>query len=157
MPDVPELRKGSVLGFDFGTKRIGVAVGELELRQGHALTTIASEINEERFKAIEALIAEWRPVCFVVGIPSHLDGAPHEMTARCTRFANQLRGRYRLPVYCVDERLSSAHAEELLRESGKKTKSAKGLIDAMAAQVILQDFFIQLSHDVTGAHHHANS
>lgn len=132
---------GTLLAFDFGEKRIGVAVGEWALAQAHPLTTIRSEINTERFAAIATLIAEWKPCRLVVGLPVSLDGTPHAMTARCTRFANQLRGRFGLPVDYAEERLSSVEAEERLRESGHNAKRAKEHLDAMAAQIILQGYF----------------
>jgi putative Holliday junction resolvase len=141
MPDAPGHRAGSVLAFDFGEKRIGVAVGEWALAQAHPLTTIRSEVNAERFSVIAALIEEWQPVSLVVGLPVALDGSAHAMTARCTRFANQLRGRFGLPVDYAEERLSSIEAGERLRESGLSAKSAKEHLDAMAAQIILQCYF----------------
>lgn len=141
MPELEMLPRGTVLAFDFGQKRIGVAVGEAELAQAHPLTTIHGEGNHERFAAIAALIDEWQPLRLVVGLPLALDGTPHAMTARCTRFANQLRGRFNLPVDYAEERLSSVEAEERLRENGHTGKSAKEHLDAMAAQIILQCFF----------------
>src|SRR5690554_6119634 len=115
---LPLPARGTVLGFDFGLARIGVAVGEFETRQANALTTIAEESRERRFGAIGALVAEWRPIAMVVGIPRHLDGAEHDMTARCRRFANQLHGRFALPVHQVDERLTSAAADSALCDAG---------------------------------------
>jgi putative Holliday junction resolvase len=80
-------------------------------------------------------------VALVVGIPQHLDGTPHALTARCTRFANQLAGRFGLPVLHIDERLSSAAADERLREAGQhRWQARKALLDAVAAQIILQNF-----------------
>ncbi|MBA3995754.1 MAG: Holliday junction resolvase RuvX [Candidatus Accumulibacter sp.] len=134
-------RTGTVLAFDFGEKRIGVAVGEWLLRQAHPLTVIRGEANAERFAAIAALIAEWQPAHLVVGLPVAMDGTPHAMTARCTRFANQLRGRFGLAVDYADERLSSLEAGERLRETGHNAKSAKAHLDAVAAQLILQTYF----------------
>ena len=99
-----ERPSGTVLAFDFGEKRIGVAVGERLLAQAHPLTTLRGERNDERFAAIAALIAEWQPTSLVVGLPVALDGSAHAMTARCTRFANQLRGRFGLPVDYAEER-----------------------------------------------------
>jgi putative Holliday junction resolvase len=132
---------GTVLAFDFGEKRIGVAVGEWSLLQAHPLTVIHGEANADRFAAISALIDEWRPAGLVVGLPLTLDGEAHAMTARCTRFANQLRGRFGLSVDYADERLSSIEAEERLRESGHNARSAKAHLDAVAAQLILQCYF----------------
>jgi putative Holliday junction resolvase len=138
---LPLPSRGTVLGFDFGLARIGVAVGELETRRASALTTIAEESRDRRFSAIGKLLEEWRPVAMVVGIPRHLDGVEHDMTARCRRFANQLHGRFSLPVHQVDERLSSAAAEAALQEAGEtRWQARKTQLDAVAAQIILQDF-----------------
>lgn len=134
---------GTLLAFDFGERRIGVAVGESALGLAHPLTTIDTPIVRDRFAAIEALLAEWKPVALVVGLPLALDGSEHAMSARCRRFANQLNGRFRLPVALVDERLSSAEAEERLRAGGHTAKSARPHLDAAAAQVILQTHFAQ--------------
>lgn len=141
MPELRLLPRGTVLAFDFGQKRIGVAVGEEELAQAHPLTTIHGEGNRERFAAIAALLEEWQPSRLVVGLPLALDGTPHAMTARCSRFANQLRGRFGLPVDCAEERLTSVEAEERLRAGGHTAKSAKEHLDAIAAQIILQCYF----------------
>jgi len=129
---------GTVLAFDFGEKRIGVAVGERLLAQAHPLTTLRGERNDERFAGIAALIAEWLPASLVVGLPVALDGSAHAMTARCTRFANQLRGRFGLPVEYAEERLTSVEAAERLAEGGGKGKQH---LDALAAQIILQCYF----------------
>ncbi len=140
MPDSAGRQRGTLLAFDFGEKRIGVAVGEWPLGQAHALTTLRSEVNSERFAAIAALIDEWHPVSLVVGLPVALDGTAHAMTARCTRFANQLRGRFGLTVEYAEERLSSVEAEERLRAGGHNAKTARQHLDALAAQIILQCF-----------------
>ena len=154
MRDVTASPGGTVLAFDFGEKRIGVAVGESEVGQAHPLTTIRSEANAERFSRIAALIDEWDPAFLVVGRPLALDGTAHAMTARCTRFANQLRGRFGLPVAYAEERLTSFEAEERLRESGHCAKSGKDFIDAMAAQLILQYFFEHLPMNSTETEPH---
>jgi hypothetical protein len=99
------------------------------------------------------LIAEWQPILLLVGRPLNEDGTPHEMTARCERFANQLRGRYRLPVEDVDERYSSVEADAGLRERGLSWQERKARVDAEAALIILQSW--SDSHapfDVEGAH-----
>jgi putative Holliday junction resolvase len=141
MLDSAAPRRGTVLAFDFGEKRIGVAVGEWELRQAHPLTTIRGEANRERFAAIGALISEWQPLRLVVGLPLALDGSTHAMSARCTRFANQLRGRFGLPVDYAEERLTSIEAVERLREGGQRGAGVKEHVDALAAQIILQCHF----------------
>lgn len=145
MSVTPEPAHGTVLAFDFGEKRIGVAMGETLLRIAHPLTTINGETRDARFAAVEQLLAEWRPTRLVVGLPMHLDGAEHEMTQRCRRFARQLEGRYKLPVALVDERLTSAEAEQMLAEQGRRGQKNKHLIDQVAAQRILQAYFDQLT------------
>jgi len=137
---------GTVLAFDFGEKRIGVATGETLLASAHPLTVIRAESNDERFAAIGKLIAEWQPEQLVVGLPTHADGTPHEMTRLATKFAERLQKRFNLPVAMADERLSSLDAEARLRETGRNAKSAKPLLDAVAAQLILQTWFESLPH-----------
>lgn len=133
--------RGSVLGFDFGLARIGVATGELETGHASALATLHEESNDARFAAIARLIAEWRPMALVVGLPAHLDGTGHALGARCRRFANQLHGRFGLPVFTVDERLSSVAADDELAAAGLKSwRERKARVDAAAARLILQTF-----------------
>src|ERR1700722_17870589 len=98
----------TILGFDFGLKRIGVAVGNSLIRQAQPLTIISAATNDAKFAAIDALLKEWQPTRCIVGLPRHPDGAEHEMTVRCRRFANQLQGRYGVVTALVDERYSSA-------------------------------------------------
>ena len=94
MPD--GVGSGTVLAFDFGLRRIGIALGETLLGQARPLMVIDAESNDARFKVIEGLIADWQPALLVVGLPCSVDGSEHEMTARCRRFAHQLEGRFRL-------------------------------------------------------------
>jgi putative Holliday junction resolvase len=133
--------EGIVLAFDFGLKRIGVAIGEILLAQARPLTTVAAEANDARFAAIGKLLAEWQPVRLVVGLPGSMDGGEHAMSARCRRFAHQLEGRFGLPVSLVDERLSSDEAERRLSAAGLDWQARKQQVDAGAAQIILQDYF----------------
>ena len=135
--------RGTVLAFDFGEKRIGVAVGECELRSASPLLTFDAETNDARWSAVAGLLEEWHPVLLVVGLPLSPDGADHDMTARARRFARQLEGRYRLPVALQDERFTSHEADSQLRdESGVRDwRSRKQKLDAHAAQLILKDFF----------------
>lgn len=136
-----------MLAFDFGTRRIGVAIGETMLGTARPLTTIDAEANDARFAAIGKLIEEWRPSALLVGLPLSLDGEATEMTERCRRFARQLEGRYRLPVILADERLTSADAEERLRERGLDWRRRKETLDAEAAAILLQAYFDQKTHD----------
>jgi putative Holliday junction resolvase len=140
----PEI-EGTVLGFDFGEKRIGIAVGETMLKLAHPLTTIQAEENAVKFAQITSLIQEWRPSLLVVGLPTYLDGEAHELTHLAKKFAQRLEGRFNLPVVMVDERLSSAEAAQSLRESGVHGIQQKAMIDQVAAQTILQSYFDHLS------------
>ncbi|WP_326939841.1 Holliday junction resolvase RuvX [Actimicrobium sp. GrIS 1.19] len=124
----------TILAFDFGLKRIGVAVGNTLIRQAQPLSIIDAPTNDGKFAAIAALVAAWQPGRCVVGIPLHPDGAEHEMTVRCRRFANQLQGRYDVPTVLVDERYSSA---VLSQQRGER-------IDDRAAALILQQYFDDL-------------
>ena len=120
-----------VFGFDFGIKRIGIAMGNTLTGQAQALAVVKAIDNAARFQQIGDLIAQWSPTRLVVGEPLHPDGAEHEMTLRCRRFANQLHGRFNLPVTLVDERYSSAVIPAKRGE----------IIDAKAAAIILQQYF----------------
>lgn len=130
---------GTVLGFDYGAKRLGVAVGETSTRIANPLGAIVAEANEVRFAAIDKYVDEWKPVAFVVGQPKHGDGSPHEVARLAGKFARRLAGRYKRDVLMVDETLTSAVAESELR--GTRTRaSEKGDVDALAATIILQSF-----------------
>jgi putative holliday junction resolvase len=119
-----------VFGFDFGIKRIGIAMGNTLTGQAQPLSVISAIDNATRFKVIGDLIEEWRPARLVVGEPRHPDGAEHDMTLRARRFANQLTGRFNLPVVLIDERYSSAVIPAKRGE----------IIDAKAAAIILQQY-----------------
>lgn len=134
-------RSGTVLAFDFGTKRTGIAVGDFETRLAHPLATITAVENRARFAAIERMIAEWRPVLLVVGIPSHADGTEHPVGKLARRFAQRLQGRFGVRAELVDERLTSHEAGELLRASGAHGARLKAGLDAVAAQRILESYF----------------
>ena len=131
---MPERASRTVLALDFGLKRIGVAVGESELRTAHPLPPIAAP----GFDHIQKLLAEWRPAQIVVGLPVAEQGE-HPLAKKIERFARQLEGRFRLPVARVDERFTSAEAESRLR--GTKGKS----IDSVATQLILEQYFGEMS------------
>ncbi|HKU47424.1 MAG TPA: Holliday junction resolvase RuvX [Burkholderiales bacterium] len=123
--------RGTVLAFDFGLKRIGVAVGEPELGTAHPLPAIA------QFRDIENLVKEWKPAALVVGLPTSVQGEPHKMTRQAEDFARRLEKRFKLPVARVDERFTSVEAESRLR--GLKRKA----VDSVAAQLILEQYFDQ--------------
>jgi putative Holliday junction resolvase len=139
---------GTLLAFDFGTKRIGIAIGNTLLRRASPLTTINEEKTEARFAAIAALLNEWQPGALVVGLPSNEDGTPHDLTALCRRFANRLKGRFDLPTILLDERYTSLAASAQLNEEGIHGMKQKSLIDQYAAQQILQAYLDEPSSGI---------
>ena len=132
---------GTVLAFDFGEKRVGVAVGDLGLGLAHPLVTVSEGITKRRFDTITKLIEEWKPVQLVVGLPTHADGTDHELTRLSRRFARRLEGRFGISTWLVDERYTSITASVTLREAGIKGKKQKLVLDQVAAQQILQSYF----------------
>jgi putative holliday junction resolvase len=136
-PDI----NGTLLAFDFGEKRIGVAVGDTLLKLAHPLLTIEAEENAAKFAQIESLLKKWQPALLVVGLPMSMEGEAHAMTALAQKFAQRLEGRFNLPVVMVDERLSSAEASQSLREAGIHGRAQKQMLDQVAAQTILQSYF----------------
>jgi len=122
----------TLLAFDFGEKKIGVAIGNTLTRQARPLEIIFSEVRDARFGRIAQLLQEWQPQRAIVGLALAADGGEQPATARCRRFANQLHGRFGLAVELVDERGSSMQAQRLLGTHAPD--------DAMAAAVILQRY-----------------
>jgi putative holliday junction resolvase len=136
----------TVLAFDFGTHRIGVAVGNALIRFAQPLVTIAGDSDTTTLAAIAALVNEWQPEQLVVGLPLHADGTPHTMTAKARDFAYELGKRFGLPVALVDERWTTQSAQDQLnRERGGR--EGRTHRDEMAAQVILQAFFDEQQRD----------
>ena len=121
--------RGTVLAFDFGLRRIGVAVGETELGTAHPLPAICD------FFQIQKLVEEWKPTSLVVGRPTSAQGEPHKMTRQAEDFARRLERRFKLPVARVDERFTSVEAESRLKGIKKKA------VDSVAAQLILEQYF----------------
>ena len=128
-------KPSTMMAFDYGTRRVGVAVGNSISRIGQALKIIAAPSSDVLFKEIDCLLKEWQPDQLVVGRPVHPDGASHEMTAKAVRFGNQLHGRFHLPVHWVDERYTSVVLE------GNADVSDN--LDAHSAVIILEQFFAE--------------
>ena len=149
--------EGTVLAFDFGLKRIGVASGEHMLGIAHPLTTLNAESNDDRFNLIADLIKEWKPSTLVLGLPLSLDGEEHDVTLLCKKFARRMDGRFNLPILMIDERLSSAEASQSLSESGIKGRKQKPMLDQIAAQVILQSYFDMITHEMSKRQHHEST
>ena len=126
----------TLLGFDYGEKRIGIAVGQGTTRTATALCTLNAREGMPDWERISALVDEWRPAALVIGLPRHADGNDSATTRAARAFAQQLEGRYRLPVHLMDERLSSQAAAALQQEDHQ----GKAGLDAIAARIILQDW-----------------
>ena len=124
------------LAFDFGIKRTGVATGNRLTRTASPQPTIAAN-NDQRLDAVALRIKEWKPDALVVGVPFHPDGAAHENTVRAQKFARQLRSRFGLPVFEVDERYSTTEAKSLYASGAKDA-------DAASACIILEQFLRSL-------------
>ena len=130
----------TILAVDFGTKKIGLALGNSLLRVAQPLKTIAHRSNDSTFQEIQQFIQAWEITLLVVGLPRHPDGTAHAMTHRCTRFGNQLHGRFQLPVVWIDERYTSATAHD-----------PRGDIDAQAAVMILEQYFASTPSETMNA------
>ena len=139
----------TVLAFDFGERRIGVAVGDLLLRIAHPLTTLQVATNAERLAAVEKLVAQWQPAAFVIGEPHFEEpriddqgtAIPHPIALLAKKFGNRLHENFRLPVHYINEFLSSHEASGALTAQGVTGRAQKNDLDAAAAQVILQSYF----------------
>jgi putative holliday junction resolvase len=133
----------TLLGFDFGTKKIGVAVGQTVTGTASPLTTLRHRDNRPDWTAIEALMREWHPEAAVLGLPHNMDDTEEETLAEpVRRFARQLEGRFAVPVHLVDERLTTIAAERALgptRAGGRGSRRRAGdAVDAYAAKLILE-------------------
>lgn len=131
---------GTYLGFDFGTRRIGVAVGEQATAMAQPLTTVAARDGRPDWPGIDQLVATWKPSGFVVGLPFNMDDSEAALAPRARAFGKRLSARYNRPVHLVDERLTSRTARAALREAGATRRRTDARVDALAAQQILQTF-----------------
>jgi putative holliday junction resolvase len=129
------LKATTMMAFDYGVKRVGVAIGNSMTKVGQALKIIAAPSSDAMFREIESLLKEWQPDQLVVGRPVHPDGSPHEMTAKAVRFGNQLHGRFHLPVNWVDERYTSVILEG--------NPQMHDNLDAHSAALILEQYFAE--------------
>lgn len=129
-----------VLGFDYGTRQIGVAVGQTLTGHANPLKELRARDGIPDWNQIGALLKEWQPDALIVGLPLNMDGSPSEMSARAEKFARRLHGRFQLPVHCVDERLSTFEAKQTLRDSGRgaPTSYRDNPVDSLAAALLLE-------------------
>jgi len=136
LPDTT--RPVTAMGFDFGTRRIGVAYGQSLTGTARPLPVLAARDGIPDWQLLQRLISNWQPDVLVVGLPYNMDGTDGDMVQRATRFANRLHGRFHLPCYGMDERLSSHAAAEL------SDKPIGEPLDSLAAQLILESWFAEL-------------
>lgn len=138
------------LGFDYGTRQIGVAVGQSLTGSAEPLRELRARDGVPDWEQIARLISEWRPDALVVGLPLNMDGSPSEMSARAEKFARRLQGRFGLPVHCIDERLSTFEAKQSLRDSGRTPTSYRdNPVDSLAAALLLQTWLGNLSEETS--------
>ena len=132
-----DTHEGTILAFDFGTRKIGVALANTITGTARALVTLDQPTAPARLQAIASLVAQWQPLLLVVGRPVHADGTEHAVTAVADRFAHDLHARFALPVEQVDERYTTQVAQIGMNERGRSPRDDPGR-DAHAAQIILQ-------------------
>ena len=137
-------REGNIIGFDFGQKRIGVAIGNNISKSAQALITIESASSNQKFEVIQKIMDEWQPVSIVVGVPFNVDGSEHKVTNLCKKFAKQLEQKYALPIHLIDERYTSIEASYEIQDKKIDLKKKKLLIDQIAAKIILQSYLDQI-------------
>lgn len=152
MPDSRTSTHGTYLGFDFGLRRTGVAVGESLTCSARPLTTLQCREGKPDWDQVARLIEDWQPRALVVGVPYNDDGSDTSVTAAAERFARRLHGRFGLPVHTVDESLSSHAAERSLATSGRggqRLRKHKAEIDKLAAAYILETWFTEYGNGST--------
>ena len=132
---------GNILAFDFGEKKIGVAVGNSITKSAHPLETIRKIKKVERNQIIDTLLKEWEPNIVVVGLPLNEDGSDSRLTGLARKFAEKIQNRSKIKTVMVDERYSSVEAKMLIQNSTKNISKGSLLIDQIAAQIILDSYF----------------
>lgn len=130
-----------VMAFDFGTRRIGAAIGQSITATAAPIDPIKATDGTPNWQQLDELLAKWQPDTLVVGIPLNMDGSISEMSRRARRFANRIQDRYKLPCYLMDERLSSAEAKSIHFSRGGSDNFASESVDGIAAQLILESWF----------------
>ncbi|NRA52736.1 MAG: Holliday junction resolvase RuvX [Gammaproteobacteria bacterium] len=131
----------TMLAFDFGTKSIGVAIGQTITATASPLAAIKAQDGIPNWDLIEQLIKEWQPSQIIVGLPTNMDGTEQPMTLRARKFSQRIYARFKIPVVTHDERLTTAAAKERLFELGGYKKLTKGKIDSVSAVLILESWF----------------
>lgn len=130
-----------VMGFDFGTGRIGVAIGQSITATASPLQPLAARDGKPDWQALDTLIADWQPSTLVVGLPLNMDGSISDMARRARKFANRIQDRYQLPCFLIDERLTTAEAKRIHLDAGGGTNFKQESVDGIAARLLLEDWF----------------
>lgn len=138
-----EFQITTVLGFDYGAKRIGIATGQTITSTATPITTLTQVNGSPDWAGIQKLIEQWNPDALIVGVPYFLDGGKSEMTGTVQNFCDELENRFSKPVFRVNETLSSYEAEETLKKNMKIGKHNKQEVDKMAAAIIVQSWLDQ--------------
>ena len=133
--------EGNILSFDFGEKRIGIAIGNSITKTSHPLETINTDKNTERYRLIELLLKTWEPVKLVIGYPLNEDGTLSKMSLLAKKFGMKLGNKYNIPIVMIDERFTSSEADLELKKFEKNFKKRKIVVDQVAAMIILNSFF----------------
>ncbi len=137
------------MAFDYGTKQIGVAVGQTLTRRAEPVAVLRARDGVPDWNDIARLISEWKPDTLVVGLPLNMDGSPSEMSGRAEKFSRRLHGRFNLPVHCIDERLSTFEAKQSLRDSGRTPASYRdNPVDSLAAALLLETWLNEQPEDM---------
>lgn len=139
MSDMPDI---TIIGFDFGLKHIGIAVGQTYTQTAEPLTSIRAVQGEPKWEDISRLLKIWQPQALIVGIPLNMDDSEQPMTLAAKNFAKQLEERYHLRVFCVDERLTSIEARSQLFTRGGFKALQKKAIDSLAAKLIVESWLL---------------
>ena len=142
-----------LLGFDYGTKQIGVAVGQLITGQARELCILKAQNGVPDWQKVEALIREWQPDAIVVGLPLNMDGTPSAMSERAEKFARRLHGRFNLPVHMQDERLTTYEAKGQRLSEGQRGSYRDNPVDALAAALLLESWLATYSEKQTNEEH----
>ena len=137
----------TIMGFDFGTKSIGLAIGQEVTGTANALGAVKARDGIPNWDDIGAYVSQWQPDLLVVGLPLNMDGTNQQVTFQAKKFANRLHNNFRLPVKTQDERLTTTDAKARLFEQGGYRNLAKGNVDGMSAAIILESFFEALWHE----------
>lgn len=144
--DVPQAIDGIIMAFDFGRRNIGIAVGQTITQTATPLPPLLAKAGIPEWHPLDKIVRQWSPVALLVGIPLNMDGSEQSLTEQSRTFALSLKARYALPVYGMDERLTSKDARDQLFTAGGYKALKNHSVDSLAACLILESFFVAAPH-----------